>query len=232
MIYVIVSPSTTHLGYHNLTQWHPSMLHQQSCFALSQCNDQWNSSCPWWLLKWFLSIFMVYNLTLCISWVINVILFLFEYPTPRLIQHFWCVKFFCMMSHAFWDVFQQCGSSRWNEDLITHLHEWTRMHWCSLFSKNKLSLQREPLIPRFAVTIFTYRKNGGKLPVTKGKPGNYGLPTGKKSVYQQRFFMVKLNFQWWHLDAKVTHSGNFENYWKNYCPKKLPFTVFNPVNYW
>ncbi len=59
---------------------------------------------------------------------------------------------------------------------------------------------------RFAVTVFTSRKNGGKLPVTEGKPDNYHLPIGKKSVYQQRFFTVKFNFQWWHLDAKVTHS--------------------------
>ncbi len=35
---------------------------------------------------------------------------------------------------------------------------------------------------RFAVTIFTYYKNGGKLPVTKGKPGNYHLNTVKNSV--------------------------------------------------
>ncbi len=65
---------------------------------------------------------------------------------------------------------------------------------------------------RFAVTIFTYRKNGGKFSVTEGKPGNYHLPKGKKSVYRQRFFTVKLNFQWWRLDAKVTHSGNFVIY--------------------
>ncbi len=28
-------------------------------------------------------------------------------------------------------------------------------------------------------SVFTYRKNGGKLPVTGGKPGNYHLPIGK-----------------------------------------------------
>ncbi len=52
----------------------------------------------------------------------------------------------------------------------------------------------------------------------------------KKSVYQQRFFMVKLNFQW-HLDSKVTCSSNFDNYQKNYRCKKFLFTMFNLVNY-
>ncbi len=36
--------------------------------------------------------------------------------------------------------------------------------------------------PRFAVTKFTYRKNGGKIPVTEGKTGNYRLPMGKLSL--------------------------------------------------
>ncbi len=35
---------------------------------------------------------------------------------------------------------------------------------------------------RFAVTKFTYRKNGGKIPVTEGKTGNYCLPIGKLSL--------------------------------------------------
>ncbi len=43
------------------------------------------------------------------------------------------------------------------------------------------------------VTVFTYRKNGGKLPVTRGKPGNYLLPIGKNSVYQLGFSKVKVN---------------------------------------
>ncbi len=54
--------------------------------------------------------------------------------------------------------------------------------------------QKHYLYPRFAVTVFTYGKNWGKLPITEGKPGNYHLPIGKKSVYQQRFFTVKMNF--------------------------------------
>ncbi len=33
-----------------------------------------------------------------------------------------------------------------------------------------------------AILEFTYCKNGGKLPVTKGKPGNYCLPIGKLSL--------------------------------------------------
>ncbi len=34
----------------------------------------------------------------------------------------------------------------------------------------------------FAVTEFTYRKNGGKIPITEGKTGNYCLPIGKLSL--------------------------------------------------
>ncbi len=49
-------------------------------------------------------------------------------------------------------------------------------------------------MPRFAVTIFTSCKNGGKLPVAEGKPSNYDLPLGKKTVYQLGFLTVKLNF--------------------------------------
>ncbi len=47
---------------------------------------------------------------------------------------------------------------------------------------------------RFTVTIFTDHKNGGKLPGTKGKPGNHHLPRGKNSEYQHGFFKVKVNF--------------------------------------
>ncbi len=53
--------------------------------------------------------------------------------------------------------------------------------------KSMFCQQVHHLQTKFAVTIFTYCKNGGKLPVTKGKPGNYHLPIGKKSVYRQRF---------------------------------------------
>ncbi len=35
---------------------------------------------------------------------------------------------------------------------------------------------------RFAGTEFTYRENGGKIPVTEGKTGNYRLPIGKLSL--------------------------------------------------
>ncbi len=49
-------------------------------------------------------------------------------------------------------------------------------------------------LSRFTVTIFTYCKNGGNLPVTKGKPGNSRLPIGKNLVYQLRFLKVKANF--------------------------------------
>ncbi len=94
------------------------------------------------------------------------------------------------------------------------------------------SSQSVGLLARFAVTVFTYRKNGGKLPVTKGKPGNYHLPIGKKSVYQQRFLTVKLNFQWWRLDGNVTNGGNFENYQKKLPPKKFTDDCVQPVNYW
>ncbi len=38
------------------------------------------------------------------------------------------------------------------------------------------------MVPRFAVTEFTYRKNGGKKPVNKGKTGNYRLPIEKLSL--------------------------------------------------
>ncbi len=89
-----------------------------------------------------------------------------------------------------------------------------------------------PIInPRFAVTVFTYRKNGGKLPVTGGKPGNYHIPIGKNLFTDRVFLTVKLNFQWWHLGATVNLSGNFQNYQKKYRPKILPFTMFNLVNY-
>ncbi len=37
-------------------------------------------------------------------------------------------------------------------------------------------------LSRFAVTEFTYRENEGKIPVTKGKTGNYRLPIGKLSL--------------------------------------------------
>ncbi len=84
---------------------------------------------------------------------------------------------------------------------------------------------------RFAVNIFTYRNTGGKSPVTKGKPSNNHLSIGKNSVYQLEFLKVKVNFLWSSLDSSVTHSINFKNYWKNYCPKKLLFTMFDLVNY-
>ncbi len=48
--------------------------------------------------------------------------------------------------------------------------------------------------PSFVFTIFTYLKNGGKLPVTMGKPDNYYLPIGKSSVYQLGFLKVEVNF--------------------------------------
>ncbi len=43
------------------------------------------------------------------------------------------------------------------------------------------------LPPRFAVTEFTHRENGGKIPVTKGKTGNYRLPIGKLSLPTEIF---------------------------------------------
>ncbi len=46
----------------------------------------------------------------------------------------------------------------------------------------QLLLPRIHWIARFAVTKFTYRENGGKIPVTEGKPGNYRLPIGKLSL--------------------------------------------------
>ncbi len=49
--------------------------------------------------------------------------------------------------------------------------------------------------PRLAFTIFNYHKNWGKLAVTEGKPNDYHLPIGKKSVYHLGFLAVKLNFQ-------------------------------------
>ncbi len=67
------------------------------------------------------------------------------------------------------------------------------LHRCGVFGQALFKRQGQS---RFAVTIFTYHKNGGILPVTKGKPGNYQLPLGEKSVYQQRFFTVKLHFQY------------------------------------
>ncbi len=105
------------------------------------------------------------------------------------------------------------------------------LSWVRKCQQTSLTSSLLQLVTRFAVTIFTYHKNGGKLPITKGKPNNYHLPIYKKSVYQQRFFTLKLNSQWWHLDEKMTHSSNFQNYWKKFPPQKIMVYVFNPVNY-
>ncbi len=57
-----------------------------------------------------------------------------------------------------------------------------------------------PLPARFAVIVFTYRKIGGKLPVTKGKTGNYCLPIGKLSLLTEIFGgkgkLEKVNLQY------------------------------------
>ncbi len=103
------------------------------------------------------------------------------------------------------------------QHLSPHSHHPHNLIYHSVFSPSPSATLM--CHPRFAVIVFTSRKNGGKLPGTEGKPGNYHLPIGKKSVYQQRFFTVNLNFQWWHLDPKLTHSGNFENYQKITAPK-------------
>ncbi len=52
-------------------------------------------------------------------------------------------------------------------------------------------------LARFAVTVFTYCKNGVKLPVTKVKPGNYHLPISKLSlqtgIFEGRGKLEKVN---------------------------------------